>query len=136
MGSEMCIRDRDTIEVLKKTKKSEQVIDIKEHIYYMADNAADFGNSNVTAPCITEGCLPALYCCLASGSVVNIKPGLVLETFCKYAGIEYNEYDYQIHRLEMYAKEEDKFIPMSEYNAIDRKDPAFIYKEEGGCPDV
>ena len=83
---------QDKIEVLKKTKKSEQII--------------------------------------------NIKPGLVLETFCKYAGIEYKEYDYQVHRLEMYAREESSLIPMSEYNAIDRKDPAFIYKEEGGRPDV
>ena len=102
----------------------------------MADNASDFGNLNGAAPCITEGCIPVLYCCLASGSVINIKPGLVLETFCKYAGIEYKEYDYQVHRLEMYAKEESSLIPMSEYNAIDRKDPAFIYKEEGGRPDV
>ena len=133
---------QDKIEVLKKTKKSEQVIDIKGHIYYMADNEADFekmsGRSilNGGKACITGGCLPVLYCGLASGSVINIKPGLVLETFCKFAGIEYNEYDYQVHRLEMYAKEGDRLIPMSEYNAIDRKDPAFIYKEEGGASDV
>ena len=38
--------------------------------------------------------------------------------------------------MKIVGKEEDRLIPMSEYNAIDRKDPAFIYKEEGGCPDV
>ena len=133
---------QDKIEILKKTKKSEKTVDIKPGIYYMAESLEEFSGitgrnytKNISF-CTVMGHTPVLFLRLMSGSATNIKPVLVIEKFCRHAGIIYNEFDYQVHRLEMYAKEEDKFIPMSEYNAIDRKDPAFIYKEEGGCPDV
>lgn len=46
---------------------------------------------------------PVFYCQLTAGSVVNIKPELVLEAMAKMNGFEYDTLDYQIHRLEMYA---------------------------------
>lgn len=111
---------QEKIEIVKKTKKSEKTIDIKPHIYHMAVNAADFEKMtgiNCEETCINEGCNPVIYCTLASGSVVNIKPELVLEALCSYAGMEYDKSAYQVHRLEMYATDGGKFVPMSEYGA-------------------
>ena len=51
---------------------------------------------------------PVIYCQLTAGSVVNIKPELVLEAVMQMNGFEYNPLDYQIHRLEMYADETAK----------------------------
>lgn len=115
---------QDKIEVLKKTKKSEKLIDIKPNIYYMTDSFQDYMKYTCMEKveeggfCIDKECTEILYCRLTAGSAVNIKPGLVLEELCKYSEIVYNEYDYQIHRLEMYAEPDGKLIPMSVYDAI------------------
>lgn len=112
---------QDKIEILKKTKKSEKITDIRGNICYISDNMADFQKmtgQNYGKLCINETYLPVLYCQLAAGSVVNIKPELVLEAFCNYSGTEYNPFAYQIHRLEMYAKADKKLIPMSDYDAV------------------
>lgn len=115
---------QDKIEVLKKTKKLEKLIDIRPNIYYMADSLSDYRKciskelAEDESFCIDKECTGILYCGLAAGSVLNIKPGLVMEELCKYSGIEYNEFDYQMHRLEMYAEADEKLIPMSLYDAI------------------
>ena len=44
-----------------------------------------------------------IYMQITTGSVVNIKPELIIEAFCKYAGIEFQPFAYQIHRIEVYA---------------------------------
>lgn len=115
---------QDKIEVLKKTKKSEKLIDIKQGIYNMAGSLEDFeemavvkfaGNGEL---CLDKECKAVLCCRLASGSVVNIKPGLVLEEFCRFAGVSYDETVYQVHRLEMYAETGGGFVPMMEYDAV------------------
>ncbi len=115
---------QDKIEVLKKTKKSEKLIDIRPNIYYIADSFKDYkkyacsGETENESFCINKECTEILYCGLAAGSVLNIKPGLVMEELCKYSGIAYNEFDYQFHRAEMYAEADGKLIPMSLYDAI------------------
>ncbi|MDE7299369.1 MAG: hypothetical protein K2N94_11160, partial [Lachnospiraceae bacterium] len=40
---------------------------------------------------------------LASGSVDNLKPGLIMETFCKKYGLPYVESALQFHRMETYC---------------------------------
>ena len=44
-----------------------------------------------------------IYLQLTTGSVVNIKPELIMEAFCKYAGVEYIPFAYQLHRMEVYG---------------------------------
>ncbi|MCI9077860.1 MAG: DUF2344 domain-containing protein [Lachnospiraceae bacterium] len=115
---------QDRIEVLKKTKKSEKLIDIKQGIYNMAGSLQDFEKITGMAfkengeLCLDEECTPVFCCRLASGSVSNIKPGLVLEELCHFAGVVYDEYVYQVHRLEMYAETGGKLVPMMEYDAV------------------
>lgn len=81
--------EKDVIEVLRKTKKNEKVEDIKPGIFdlFVEDNK--------------------IYMFLATGSEYNLKPESVIEALCKECDVEYNKFDYQIHRIETYMKNED-----------------------------
>ena len=100
---------RDEIVVLKKSKKSEKEVDIKEFIldYSFKNNLKD------------DSVLPKfnnnyyVWLKLAAGSVNNLKPELVMEAFCDYCNVEYNKFVFQTHRLEMYAGEFDKLELLS-----------------------
>lgn len=46
------------------------------------------------------------------GSSDNLKPELVLESLFGYMNIPYNANAIQIHRLDVYAKEGDKFVSL------------------------
>lgn len=73
------------IVVLKKTKKSEKEVDIRPMIYEMSVNAG------------------TVFFKLASGSVANLKPELVMDTYLKTLGVEPDEFAYEINRCEIYA---------------------------------
>ncbi len=89
--------EQETIEVFRKTKKNEKVEDIKPGIYQLA----------------VKG--DKLYMFLATGSVYNLKPESVVEAICKLADIEYNRFDYQVHRIETYMKkDEGQFVSLLE----------------------
>lgn len=80
---------KDTIEVLRKTKKNEKVEDIKPGIFELS---------------VDED---KIYMMLATGSEYNLKPESVIEALCKESGFEYNKFDYQVHRIETYMKNEN-----------------------------
>ncbi|MBQ8624876.1 MAG: DUF2344 domain-containing protein [Agathobacter sp.] len=80
--------EKETIEVLRKTKKNEKVEDIKPGIFKLS---------------VVED---KIYMFLATGSEYNLKPESVVEALCKEAGVEYNKFDYHVHRLETYMKNE------------------------------
>lgn len=77
--------ESDEINVLKKTKKSEGIVNIKPGIL-------SFGN---------EGAV--LNMCLSCGSSLNVKPELVLLAVYAHAGAEFNEYALLIKRKEIYT---------------------------------
>ena len=85
------------IRIVKQTKRSEQEVDIRPWIYQ-----AEIRGEQI-------------YLHLAAGSVQNLKPDLVMETFLKYANIS-DDVRFFYHRLEMYADEsgngERKLIPL------------------------
>jgi len=87
---------QETIEIIKKTKTKEEMSDIKPGIYKLEKK--DDG----------------IYMLLASGSVLNLKPELVVEALCKYSKLEYNRYDYMVHRLETYMGEKDNLKSLIE----------------------
>lgn len=80
--------EKDSIEVLRKTKKNEKIEDIKPGIFQLS----------------VEG--DKIYMFLATGSEYNLKPESVVEALCKEVGVEYNKFDYQVHRIETYMKNE------------------------------
>ena len=92
----------EEILITKKTKKSEKVMDLKQLIYDF-EIREDHGK-------------PVYYMKVCTGSTDNVKPELVLEAFYQFLGKEYNELAFQLHRLDVYAKEEatDQFISLGE----------------------
>lgn len=88
---------KDVIEVFRKTKKQEKIEDIKPGILQLEKR-----NNQI-------------YMLLATGSEYNLKPDSVMEAICMEAGITYNKFDYQIHRIETYTKnKEGKLISLLE----------------------
>ena len=76
---------QDTITIVKKTKKSEREIDIKEFILdYKVDQEVIFLKTNAS-----------------SGN--NLKPDLVMKAFVEYEGIEYNKFMIMVERLDLYG---------------------------------
>ncbi len=98
---------RESVLVLKKTKRSERMEDIRENIYCLTDSpeafAAFTGRDCRTLSLEKGGYLPVLYCQLTAGSIVNIKPEQVLKALCEQEKETYDPFAYQIHRMEMYA---------------------------------
>ncbi len=76
---------QSAIVVMKKTKRSEQETDIRPMIYRLE---------------LKEG---RIFMQLASGSVHNLKPELVMEAFYRYMGEEITPYAWMVHRDEVYA---------------------------------
>ena len=77
--------NQETISILRKTKRSEGIVDIRPWIYSLG----------IDGECITM--------CLSAGSVHNLKPELVMQAFASFMGIELSEYSLLIHRSELYA---------------------------------
>lgn len=107
--------EQDTIVILKKSKKTERELDIKPFIYEYsleldtrleAETVADKYENDTK-----------LFVKLATGSVNNIKPELVMEAFCNFAGIEFNEFMFQVHRIDVYTnigtEDERNLVPLN-----------------------
>ncbi len=75
----------DEIVITKKTKKSERQIDLKPLVY---DCVYDKGDVLITLPC---------------GSTENIKPDLFMGAFYDYTGIDPDELQYTLSRLELFG---------------------------------
>ncbi|MGN1166772.1 MAG: TIGR03936 family radical SAM-associated protein [Lachnospiraceae bacterium] len=82
------------IMVMKKTKRSEKEVDIKPMIYNMEVNEDH------------------IYLFLATGSEQNLKPDLVMEAFLNYAGKNAEDNPMHYHRIDVYAKDKDKLVPL------------------------
>lgn len=88
---------QDEIPFLKKSKKTETEINLKQFVFeysakgIVTEYSGSYKNGTV------------FYLLLSSGSVNNIKPDTVMEAFYDYLGREYSPYEYQFHRLETYA---------------------------------
>ena len=80
---------QEKIEIRKKTKKSEMVMDIRPFIY--------------EAKTSENG----IFLKLATGSENNLKPDLVIDAFCEYYALERKPFDLLVERLELYGKDEN-----------------------------
>lgn len=77
--------NQEQILIVKKTKRSEKEVDIKPMIYKF------------------EVRDDSIYMQVATGSVENLKPGLVMEAFCNYLGVDTESVAFANHRLDLYA---------------------------------
>lgn len=121
---------QDQIPYTKETKKSVLEIDLKQGIYEMhvdetqiitdiMSSAAAMFVTDPTANCMT---VPCIRMTVDASSAGNIKPTVVFEKFCAFAGCEIPPSAIQVTRLETYAdtakeEEEHHFIPLSEISS-------------------
>lgn len=89
------------ITVTKKTKKNENEINIRQYIY-AAGGAESFDTAVGTAHADAYESGQRVFMRLAAGSIVNIRPELLMEAFCESIGKEYASNMFQVHRLETY----------------------------------
>lgn len=85
---------QESIVIVKKTKKSEKEVDIRPMIYDMS---------------VIDG---HIHMQLATGSVNNLKPDLVMEAFCRYLSLAYEKFAFQVHRLETYLDNDGVLMPL------------------------
>ena len=93
---------QDTIPYTKETKKSVVELDLKQGIYGIGAQP--------------DG---TIYMLVNASSSGNIKPTMIFEKFCQFAGVEISPLAYQVTRLETYtdiAKDGDtrEFIPLAD----------------------
>ena len=91
---------KSSIKVVKKTKKSESEIDIKPFIFgYTAyDDHVDFR--------------------VKCGSVNNIKPELVMQAYYEYLGIDFDEYNLLIRRIDLLTIGENGYISLDDVGSV------------------
>lgn len=119
--------NRESIVILKKSKKSEKEVDIKPSIYHIGFDREEFykniGQSydkdqKSVADEYENGI--KVYMQVATGSANNLKPELVMDAFCQHTGIEYNEFAFQVHRMEVYAdlgtEENKRLVALDQMN--------------------
>ncbi len=91
---------------VKTTKVGDTEINLAPFIY---DVRFDVKPTALTEKYDTGLCI---YMMLSAGNENHIRPELVMKAFHKYCEIDYDQYDYQVHRLEAYTRKEDKTIPI------------------------
>lgn len=91
---------QSNISIVKKTKKSEKEVDIKPMIYKF------------------EVRDDSVYMLVATGSVENLKPELVMQALCQFLGVDTDSVSFAHHRLDVYAnvgtEEDKKFISLDQ----------------------
>jgi len=118
--------ESEKIVVNKKTKTTEKEVDIKPMISLLAFDEEEYKEG--LKPLLddgfnkmeTESCAEnykngiKLYMQLDTGSSANLKPELVMEAFYESLGLPYNKFAWQVHRLEIYARDDkrSKLTPM------------------------
>ncbi len=108
----------------KKTKTSEKAVDIKPMITLVAFCEEEYrelkGNPSLSevpasvADVFENGI--KVYLQLDTGSSANLKPELVMEAFYRQIGAQFESYSWQVHRLEVYSREEKsgRLLPLEE----------------------
>jgi radical SAM-linked protein len=106
--------DKQEIVVGKKTKTSEKEVDIKPMIHLIAFGEEEYQNKETTAEVYQNGI--KIYMQIDTGSSANLKPELVMEAFYEELEIPFNKFAWQVHRLEVYAKDpaSDTIAPLNQ----------------------
>ena len=92
--------DSPSIVVTKKSKKTEKEVDLKPYVYKFGGQEGFDSYGLTHADSYESG--QRVFLKLAAGSVINIRPELIMEAFMNYLGREYNVNAFQIHRLQTY----------------------------------
>ncbi len=88
---------QEEIMVMKKTKRSEKIVDISPMILDIHTE---------------EGGEETIFLKTVAGSSQNLRPQTVMEAFCNYLGYDYDPAGFTIHRLETYLEREGRLLPL------------------------
>lgn len=112
--------NKQEIVIGKKTKNSETVVNIKPMIGLIAFDQAEYehklqnliikANRDIVKPISTADVYEngiKLYLQIDTGSSSNLKPELVMEAFFEELGIPFEKFAWQVHRLEVYTRDEE-----------------------------
>ena len=109
---------QDSIMISAPTKKTERVFDLKENLFGFGTGFEEFLNA-VKANPADEKCLIEenpegvyLYLRLSSGSAMNIRPEIVLESFTSQFDTGVTPGSFAMHRIEMFHNTIDGAIPL------------------------
>ncbi|MCR5584323.1 MAG: TIGR03936 family radical SAM-associated protein [Lachnospiraceae bacterium] len=95
---------------IKTTKVGDTEINLAPFIYEVR---FDMKPTELTEKYDNDLCL---YLKLSAGNENHIRPELLMKAFHAYAGMEYNQYEYQVHRLEAYARRDEELVPIYKYH--------------------
>ncbi|MEY8333828.1 TIGR03936 family radical SAM-associated protein [Lachnospiraceae bacterium 47-T17] len=95
----------EVISVIKKTKKSEKTINLKQLVYDF-QVLADEGNVKFLLK-------------LSTGSTDNLKPELLMEHYYRFLGLELKEFTFQVHRVDVYTGNRDNgFLSLNDMGTV------------------
>ncbi len=97
------------IKTIKTTKTGDHEIDLRPLIYDFK-TVSDLPEVSDLAEKYENGFKVWLF--LSAGSENHIRPELVFRAFYDYMGLEFNAYEYQVHRLESYTGDRENLIPL------------------------
>lgn len=116
--------DQNEIVIDKKTKNSEKAVDIRPMITLAVFSEQEYfqKSQQIKAPAqpisIAEKYENGIkiYLQMDTGSAANLKPELIMEAFCEYLGLEFQKFAWQVHRIEVYARdmESNKLISLDQ----------------------
>ena len=88
---------QEEIMVMKKTKRSEKIVDIAPLILDIHTHDRD-GET--------------IFLKTTAGSRENLRPQTVMEAYCNYLGYDYDPAGFTIHRLETYLERDGQYLPL------------------------
>lgn len=87
---------QSVISIVKKTKRSEKEMDIKPMIYELRKEGEN-----------------SVFMKVATGSVENLKPELVMKAYCDFCEKEWKQFGFMTKRLETYLFDKEKgYLPL------------------------
>ena len=97
--------NQEKIEAVKKTKKSERILDLKPLLYDF--KTAEHEDADI-GPSI-------IFLSVSTGSTDNIKPEFVMEQFLAFIGLDTENKRFITKRLETYGQINGVRLPLSQY---------------------
>lgn len=105
MGNLLAFCDRESIPVIKETKRGHREVNLKESIYELRIENCSLGKAD-------EENKERIYMKLNASSGGNIKPGFVLQCFCDTISFPLPDFCYTVHRIETYRRQEGVLVPL------------------------
>lgn len=93
-----------------KAKAGEVTENVSPYIYEVRTDAVP------TEFCTNYNSGICMYLMLSAGGENHVRPELLMKSFCEYAGIPFDPYDYYVHRLDSYTYADGKYVSVNDFS--------------------